>query len=240
MAVSSRHVRKRMEALNKMAAGRVQVLLKSIEKNIEIQKHKTRRFKEKLHEELVDMKASQVAFSMHNVGTEDGSRDTTKFNPVENESVRYARLVDKELETVKVLLSSVNIRRKKQAKLLKKCRDKNNRLINRKMTTRQIYKTYFPHIPREDTPKAEVEEESDEDEGTKVFQPPTILTLPTLPRGRLIPIMTPESPQKKGRRKERKEKKEKKEKKKKDPDSDDEAKSIPPTRETDDGGFGFF
>ncbi|XP_078702089.1 uncharacterized protein LOC144928030 [Branchiostoma floridae x Branchiostoma belcheri] len=142
--VLSDKLRRAAMFINEREAQRYKRAMQQLDISVKEQDERQRAVKEKTNVRLREILASKFALTEFDAGTEDGSRDDTKYDPLHHGSYAYHRNLREAYDRKYVALEPRNVRMRRQRTILQKCRSYSDPLFDRTETTSAIFRRYRP------------------------------------------------------------------------------------------------
>ncbi|XP_019636384.1 PREDICTED: uncharacterized protein LOC109478989 [Branchiostoma belcheri] len=142
--VLSDKLRRAAMFINEREAQRYKRAMQQLDISVKEQDERQRAVKEKTNVRLREILASKFALTEFDAGTEDGSRDETKYDPLHHGSYAYHRNLREAYDRKYVALEPRNVRMRRQRTILQKCRSYSDPLFDRTETTSAIFRRYRP------------------------------------------------------------------------------------------------
>ncbi|KAI8496559.1 hypothetical protein Bbelb_258580 [Branchiostoma belcheri] len=142
--VLSDKLRRAAMFINEREAQRYKRAMQQLDISVKEQDERQRAVKEKTNVRLREILASKFALTEFDAGTEDGSRDETKYDPLHHGGYAYHRNLREAYDRKYVALEPRNVRMRRQRTILQKCRSYSDPLFDRTETTSAIFRRYRP------------------------------------------------------------------------------------------------
>ncbi|CAH1249531.1 Hypp8628 [Branchiostoma lanceolatum] len=142
--VLSDKLRRTAMFINERDAQRYKQIMQQLDISVKEQDERRRAAREKTNVRLREILASKFALTEFDAGTEDGSRDDTKYDPLHHGTYAYHRNLREAYAKQYVALEPRNVRMRRQRTILQKCRSYSDPLFDRTETTSAIFRRYRP------------------------------------------------------------------------------------------------
>ncbi|XP_035660533.1 uncharacterized protein LOC118405246 [Branchiostoma floridae] len=142
--VLSDKLRRAAMFINEREAQRYKRVMQQLDISVKEQDERQRAAREKTNDRLREILASKFALTEFDAGTEDGSRDHTKYDPLHHGTYAYHKNVREAYDRKYIALEPRNVRMMRQRTILQKCRSYSDPLFDRKETTSAIFRRFRP------------------------------------------------------------------------------------------------